>query len=336
MKKNIWILFALIILVVIPRFIFSMDSIDLSDKLLKIDDTLHNFGDYGFGFYDQGSSSFKIFNWNFKVINEIHIKAGEGPGEVRGTILTACLYNDKLLISQPDDNKISLFTQEGKYCKDLKLDIYPRKIMNIKNMVYVFNSRFCAAEKSPLLALIIDPDSGNTIKEIRLIEQIVAPKPGVERDLTIMGSYFAVDDSNHIYILLRYENALYEIDENGKCLLKTLLPYKWREKRRNEIRDGNSVFVVSNLDIFWDMKIIRNTIFACFFKTIKEGRTYKENICETYVIKLFKDGKHSEKKFDGLVKILGGSNGNLYLFNRSDYTVLPVRLSEMELENTLE
>ena len=145
-----------------------------------------------------------------------------------------------------------------------------------------------------------------------------------------MGSYFAVDDNNHIYILLRYENALYEIDENGKCLLKTQLPYTWREKRRNEIRDGNSVFVVSNLDIFWDMKIIRNTIFACFFKTIKEGKTSKENICETYVIKLFKDGKHSEKIFDGRVRILGEANGNLYLFNHDEYKVLPVKLSEWD------
>jgi len=330
MKINDWILFVLFILMVVPSFIFSIDSIDLSDKLLKIDDGLHTFGDSGFGLYDRGANTFKIFDWNIKIINEISIKAGEGPGETRGTIRTACLYKDKLLVCQADDNKISIFTQDGKYCKDLKLDIYPRKIMTVKNMVYVFNSRFCALEKSPLLAIIIDPDSGKIIKEVLLIEQIVAPKPGPERDLTVMGSYFAVDDSNHIYLLLRYENALYEIDENGKCLAKTPLPYKWREKRRNEISEGGSVFVVSNLDLFWDMKIIQNTIFACFVKTIKEGITYKENIHETYVIKFFKNGKHSEKIFDGRVKILGEANGNLYLFNRDDYKVLPVKLSEWD------
>lgn len=329
-KKNVWILFGLFCLLVMPIFIFPADAIDLSEKLLKVDDALHNFGDRGFGFYDQGANAFKIFDWNFKVTNEIPIKAGEGPGEARGTIRTACLYKDKLLVCQADDNKISIFTLDGKYCKDLKLYIEPRKIMNIKNMVYVFNSRFCGIEKSPLLALIIDPDSGKTIKEVRLIEQIVTPKPGAERDLTVMGSYFAVDDNNHIYVLLRYENALYEIDENGKCLFKTPLPYNWREKRRNEIRDGGNVFVVSNLDLFWDMKIIQNTIFACFIKTIKEGITYKENIHETYVIKFLKNGKHSKKIFDERLKILGEANGNLYLFNRADYTVLSVKLSEWD------
>jgi hypothetical protein len=330
MKINVWILFVLFILMVVPSFIFPVEAIDLSEKLLKIDDALHNFGDSGFGLYDRGANTFKIFDWSFKIKNEIPIKSGEGPGETRGTIRTACLYKDKLLICQADDNKISIFTQDGKYCKDLKLDIYPRKIMTVKNMVYVFNSRFCALERSPLLAIIIDPDSGKTIKEVRLIEQIVAPKPGPERDLTVMGSYFAVDDSNHIYLLLRYENALYEIDEDGKCLGKTPLPYKWRERRRNEVRDGGSVFVISNLDIFWDMKIIQNKIFACFFKTVKEGKTSKENICETYVIKLLKNGKYSKKTFNGLFRILGEANGNLYLFNHDDYKVLQVKLSEWD------
>jgi hypothetical protein len=123
---------------------------------------------------------------------------------------------------------------------------------------------------------------------------------------------------------------LYEIDENGKCLIKTSLPYKWREKRWNEIIGGHSVFMVLNMDMFRDMKIIQNTIFACFFKTIKEGKTHKEDILETYVIKLFKNGKHSEKKFAGLVRILGEANGNLYLFNDEDYQVLPVKLSEWD------
>jgi hypothetical protein len=330
MKKKAWILFGLLILMVIPGFIFADVSIDLSDKLLKIDDALHNFDDKGFGFYDQGSNTFKIFDWDFKIKNEIPIKAGEGPGEVRRTIRTACLYKDKLLVCQADDNKISIFTREGKYYKDLILNIYPRKIMNIRNMVYIFNSRFCAAEKSPLLALIIDPDSGKTIKEVRLIEQIVEAKSGEEKALTAMGSYFAVGETNHIYLLLRYENTLYEIDENGKCILKTPLPYKWRERRRTEMRDGNRVLVVSNLDLFWDMKIIQNTIFACFFKTIKEGNTSKENICETYVIKLYRNGKHSEKIFTGLVRILGEANGNLYLFNRDDYQATQVKLSEWD------
>lgn len=331
MKLNLRILFFIFISLVFIDGFYGEDSIDLSDKLLQPRHIiLYPFGDEGFGFYDYGDNIFKIFDWNFNIRNKIPIKKGEGPGEVRRLIITACLHKDKLLLIPWLENKMFVFSRKGPFIKNVQLDIFPRKMVNVNNRIYVFNSRFSGKGSPPLLAAIIDPESGRKIKEILIKERLLPVETGDELELAGLGSYFDIGENNKIYLLAGRNNTIFEIDETGKCSWEISLPYKEREKRWQEEIDGKMELVISSLDFYIDMKIIKNIPYVCFYKTIKKGKTSGEDIYQTYVIKVLKNGKHQNKIFDGTYGILGENNGKLYLFNHDDYKVVPVKLSEWD------
>ncbi|MDQ1353526.1 MAG: hypothetical protein QG657_3832 [Acidobacteriota bacterium] len=51
-----------------------------------------------------------------------------------------------------------------------------------------------------------------------------------------------------------------------------------------------------------------------------------DSVVKTHLVKWSTNGKFQEKVFDGDLVILGEYKNTLYLFNRDEYTLLPVEL----------
>ena len=70
-------------------------QINISDSLLKVQDPaiIHDLGEKGFAIHDIGEDKLKFFNWDAKLIKEMKIKKGEGPGEFKYFITSAFLPN---------------------------------------------------------------------------------------------------------------------------------------------------------------------------------------------------------------------------------------------------
>ncbi len=303
-----------------------LTQIDLSEKILKLDaNIIHPFGKNGFGIYDKGDKKFKIFNWDFQITGQIPISNGESPAEVKNIILTASLINDELFISAFGDNKIKIFDRKGPFIQCKTFGITPRRIVFKQGKLFLFNSNFSIKEKAALLAKVIDPKSGTTLKEITLQDNILSTKTqDQEASLTGLTSFFDIGDNNHIYLFNGYEHTLFEIDENGRLIAKTDLPFKMREKRRIEKRENRYETVVSTLDFYTGMELFENVCYITFLKTIKTDKDTGAAFYRTIVMKIYRDGKHVEKTFDGAQSIMGKNGDTLYLFNFDEYRVTPV------------
>lgn len=331
MKLKLRMLFCFLIALVLSLDSYGEDSIDLSEKLVKIKNIVaFKFGSQGFGFYDYGAKSFKIFDWKFNIVNEVPLIRGEGPAEIKNDVATACLYKDQLLIIPMNQKKIMIFFKKGQFIRDLKLDISPRQVLNLNTDVCILNGRINLSDELPLVAKIINPVSGLTLKEIRFKKKLEGSKNKDDIWLSGLMTFFDIDESNNIYIFRGFEHSIYEIDESGKCTWEITLPYIYREKRWQVQVNGEMEDYISSLDFYIDFKIVKNAAFVCFYKTIKKGMTSNEDIYQTYVIRVLKNGKQSRKEFNGTYCILGENNGNLYLFNHDDYKVLPVKLGEWD------
>jgi len=323
-------LFIVLLIMILASLTYAVDNnIDLSEKIIKIkNEIIFRFGERGFGFYDWDDGKLKIFNWNFEVESAIKITIGEGPGEIKPFIFNGCLSKDKIFLNGYLEKKINVYSMEGKFINTLLLDITPRKIIQHRDRLYLFNASFFKTNGSPLFAIMIDPVSGKKIKTIYLKSKCgVAKEYEDAPDIAQRLLDFDVSD-NGLYLLSRSQDILFEIDENGNLIKEIKLPYKFRMKYTTQKDGTDTVVTLSMYDLYIDFKVIKNEIYVCFLKTIKYDEQTREAVFKTYLVKVSKNGNFSQKIFNGKFKILGENQGVLYLFNVEDYQVIPVKLNE--------
>jgi len=306
------------------------NHIDLSEKIIKIKSAIsYRFGKQGFGFYDWADGKLKIFNWNLEVEKAIPITLGEGPGEIKPFIFNACLVKDNILLNGYMGEKINIYNMEGKFTKSIIIDFSPRLILYHQKKLYIFNAAFFETRGSKIFAKIIDPLSGNTIKEVRLKDKIGSDKAFDGNTSLSRRLYrFDVGDNSNIYLLGIAENTLFEINENGKLIKETKLPHKFRMKYNVEKEGKNTLVNIAMYDLYHDFMVIKNTVYACYQKTVKQDEKTGELVVQTHVVKLNNKGKYSQRILDGDFKIIGEHMDILYLFNFEDYHVLPINLNE--------
>jgi hypothetical protein len=78
---------------------------------------------------------------------------------------------------------------------------------------------------------------------------------------------------------------IFEVDGTGECKWELNLPYTYKDKRWQEQVNGEMQNYISSLDFYLDMKVVKNVAYICFRKTLKQGKTSQEDICQTYFYK---------------------------------------------------
>jgi len=95
-------------------------------------------------------------------------------------------------------------------------------------------------------------------------------------------------------------------------------------------KQGTNISITLAMDdMYLGLKPVKDSVFLNYRKTISKD-IEKGDTVQTYIEKLNSDGKISQKTFDGELDILGDHQGFLYLFDFSDYQVIPVKLSEWD------
>jgi hypothetical protein len=302
----------------------------MSEMLLKVNEpaVLHDLGENGFAVHDAGEENLKFFDRNFKMIKAIPLKKGEGPGEIKDSISSVFLKGDKVYLLGFMEKRLKVFSRNGEFVKDISLDLLPRDMVFYRGKLYVFNLRVNATEDSFLLGKIVEPGTGKSIKDIFIKEKLLSSEVlGGNASLLGFASTFDVGDNN-IYLLISSANILFEINEDGKVVRRVELPYKERKEVRS-VKNGDKVnMVMSVLDWYPDMRVIKNNVFVCFLKHLKKDKKTGSDIYRTHVIKVLKDGRFSEKILPGDLVLIGEYAGNLYLFDNENYHVVSMKTGE--------
>ena len=314
-------------------FIFNSwakETIDISDLLLKVQEPamFHDLGKEGFAIYDIGEEKLKFFSWDLKLIRGMKIKKGEGPGEIKSFILSAFLLGKKLHLLAFMDNKIDIYDEKGSFLKSIKIDFIPKEMVYCMSKLHIFKLSFNAGEESFLLGKLINPENGETIKDIILKHRLASSKTlGGNPALLGLSSNFDVAENGNIFLLISSANVLIEVDENGKLIRRTDLPYKERKEVKS-IKDGDKVeTVMSILDWYHDMRAFGNYAYTCFLKHIKKDK-YGSNVYQTHVMKILEGKKYTEKIIDGNFVFIGENKGKVFLFNTDDYQIVSFNLNE--------
>jgi hypothetical protein len=309
--------------------IFSLSTIDLSEKILKIKNQRPNdFGDKGFGVYDWGEKKYKIFDWTFKIVESFPITIGEGPGEIKPYVFNAFIYNDKVYVNGHLSRGINVYSKKGKFLNSISIDFTPRSILFHGNKIYIFNSTVISPTKSPFVQ-ILNADTGKQVNAIHLKSKIPKPKD-MDDDVSMYFIHYDIGSDNLIYMLHAMDNSILIIDEDGNIIKKIKLPHEPRIKQ-TITKDGANVNVgLDTLDFYSDIKCSKDGVYLTFFKTDKIIENSKDGsielVIKTYLVKWGKNGKFTEKIFDGDFIFLGAQNDTIYLFNREEYYVFPVKL----------
>ncbi len=305
---------------------FPQGVTDLSEKILKIyKQTPNRFGKQGFGVYDWGEKQYKIFNWNLEIEKRIPITIGEGPGEIKPWVFNACLFNERLYLNGYLDRKIHVYGIDGKFETSISLDFSPRCLCSLRDKLYVFNSEFFTSNDA-VLARVIHLESGRFIKDIKLKNSVKTTGELSGKAMQMMFRY-DVDDNGTLFVLNIMKNQLLPISENGEPGEVINLPRRANIKYSSSATKDAVLTTLSMFDFYQDFKIIGKQIFLCFLKTLKYDESTGETVLNTYLVKMDTGGGEiSERKFPGSCIILGENQGTLYLFNREDYSVIPVSL----------
>jgi hypothetical protein len=110
------------------------------------------------------------------------------------------------------------------------------------------------------------------------------------------------------------------------------LPYKERKTMQTVKENGEESIVLSVLDWYTDMRAFDDGVYVCFQETVTTGEKNGVKTYRTVVIKIFNKDEISEKVFVGECVIIGQNKGILYLFNSGEYTVIPVKLSDLQVK----
>lgn len=316
----------------IGMFVFSQSTIDLSEKMMKIKGQYPNsFGDKGFGFYDWGEKKYKILNWNFEIEKSFPITLGEGPGEIKPYVYNAFIYNDRVYVNGHLSKSISIYSYKGKFLNSIPLGIQPRHILLHEKNIYVFNSAIIDVTGLPL-AQIINIDTGKQLKEIHLKSSLPKPKDFGD-DISMYFIHFDISGDRLIYMLHSLDNSFLIIDENGNITKKVELPHKSRVTYSAHQEGKNVLVRLNTYDFYNDIKCTKDGVYVTFMRTVKIVKATKEIVFKTHLVRWSKDSTFSEKVFNGSLIILGEHMDILYLFNRKEYTVLPVNKFHFETDD---
>jgi hypothetical protein len=311
-------------------YICAEKQINISDLLLKVQEPaiIHDLGEKGFAIHDIGEEKIKFFNWDAKLINEMKINKGEGPGEFKYFITSAFFFDEHLYLLGFMENKINIYDIDGKFVKSIKLEFITKEVIYLKNKLYVFNLRMNASAASFTLGNIIDPKTFKTNKKIIMKDRIVSPKTlGGNPALLGLSSTFDVGINGNIFILISSENVLIELNEDGELISRTDMPYKERKEIKS-VKNGDKVeTVMSVLDWYQDMRVFKNSAYACFLKHVKKDK-YGGDVYQTYVIKILKYQKYNEKILDGNFVFIGEYKENVFFFNTEKYQIVSIKLNE--------
>lgn len=332
MNKKVNLLKSLICMISLlsTLYIWAEKQINISDSLLKVQEPaiIHDLGEKGFAIHDIGEGKIKFFNWDAKLINEMKINKGEGPGEFKYFITSAFFFDEHLYLQGFMENKINIYDIDGKFVKSIKLEFIPKEVIYIKNKLYVFNLRMNASAESFTLGNIIDPKTFKTNKKIIMKDSIVSPKTlGGNPALLGLSSTFDVGINGNIFILISSENVLIEVNEDGELISRTDMPYNERKEIKS-VKNGDKVeTVMSVLDWYQDMRVFKNSAYACFLKHVKKDK-YGGDVYQTYVIKILKYQKYNEKILDGNFVFIGEYKENVFFFNTEKYQIISIKLNE--------
>ena len=271
----------------------------------------------------------KLFNWNFELLRAIPLGKGEGPNQIMEDVSSICLVNEKLFLTSIMENKIKVFTQEGIFIRSIPLESFiPQKMIFHKDKFYILNLRIGATKDSFPLAKIMNPYSEKFEKDI-VVENKLDTSKLFQGNAMLIGLSSKLDMGSNgcIYLLISASNILFEINKDGKLLRKIYLPYEERKKVRSIKKNGEKHTILAILDWYVDMKSIGKNLYICFLRHTNEDEESGHAIYQTHVLKLLNTDKFSEEIVRGDYVIIGEHQGNLYLFNNEDYSIITIKIN---------
>lgn len=329
--KRFFLVLALWIFIIPMVLSFNLlgNSIDMKDSVLKLNEPVFFFpyNMKGFSVFDAGEKQLKFFDWKFKPVKKITITIGEGPAEIKQSILSMCTIKERIFLIGLMERTVKEFNSDGSFVKSLPLDFIPKNMVCHNDKLYVFNTGFTVKKDAPLLCKVITPETDYAMDDITLKDDLQLKKIFSGNPLLLgLSSTFDMGKGK-IYILTSSANALFEISMQGKLIRRIDLPYKERIIFRTEKNGDEEQKVMSVMDWYPCLKVLKSGVYACFLKHIgKDGQGSDKY--ETYVLKISAAEKKSAKKLDGNYVIIGEHKDNLFLFETQEYTAVSVKLNE--------
>jgi hypothetical protein len=306
---------------------WAQKTVDMTEEFLKLAEPVkfHDLGDKGFAVYDKGAEKVKFYDWNFKPINQITIKTGEGPGESKQNIFSVYIYQNKIYMNGLFERKILEFDPKGKYVNQFPLDFAPLYIIHRKNRLYMFKSTIDPSKDTLLLGIVSDPATGKKIKDILVKEKLFDLKTFHGNSwLAGISNSYDVDETGNVYLVNTGANLFAKIGPDNKLIKKIELPYK----DRTIIHEGDSGVTISSLDYYTGIRVFKDGVYICFLKTVKDDKETGTKEYKTIILKILGNGKILEKTIDGEITIIGQYRDKLLLFETGDYKFIQLKTNE--------
>lgn len=328
MKKNFseLFIFVWIFFVITPALtIWADETIDFSEKMMKMKGGGPNdFGETGFGVFDVGDNTYKIFNWKFDLIMSFPISIGEGPGEIKPSVYNAFLFGDHIWINGKNNHLINIYSRKGEFRDSLDLAFQPGVLIAKKNLLYAFNKGILN-ENEAVLGKTWDLNTRRIVKEIRLKSSLRMRKD-MSENTAMNFVYFDVADNGLICLLHSLEDSVLLLNENGSALKEIRLPLPSDVTTERQNVNGDVAVTLNTRAFYNDIKCVGGALYVTFLKVLKLNKQSSVHEYETILVKISEDGKISQFPRPGSQLILGQSGDRLFLFNRHEYKITPVKI----------
>ncbi len=298
---------------------------DLSETIFRLNGGIFtSFGSWGFGVHDIGEKKIKFLDWNFKVIKAFPIRRGEGPGEIKSGIESACrLDNKNVVIWGFNEFRINIFQPDGTFASCFPTSFLPMKVLAYQDKIYVISSQIEFSDNKNFFLEIFDGKTGKSIKKVKFQEVPDPNAPKVNFSTTTVS--ICLDEKGLIWIAHGATATLYQVDTDGKILKKIKLPYI---DKRDVIKKKNLI-AISWKKVYNGLVIKNNSIYTVFsIYSYSEDKKH-----ESRVLKIEMNGNFSEKRLDDGFVLLGKKGNDIFLFQNSEYFARIVKVSELKPQN---
>jgi len=300
---------------------FAVDFESFIEKEMLQPANFYSYGNKGFGFFDKGDSSLKVFNWDFKKVFEFKITQGQGPGQLTDSNSPSfAFYTDKKVFVAPAfQKKVFVFSKKGVFLQEIKTSVIPQTLFIKNDFLIALNGGLNFEEETTVLAVYIDLKTGKEVKKIELNglmreKSNLTAKMGKIK-LTGLSVHYCVTEKDNILILDRQVGEVFHVNLQGKILKRKKLNEAEEFKVVTE-KKGNVISAFINaIKLFSGFDFNNSTIVVTLAKKTKEDKY------TTVLSKINSNNKVIDETLKGRWKVLGIHNNKLYLFETEEYEI---------------
>jgi len=319
-------LLSFVLMCVLSFNVFAVNFDDFIEENLIEPVRFFAYENNGFAVFDRGDQKLKVFDKDFKKLFELTLKKGQGPGQLKnGYFASVVFWGDKVIVVPGFEDKILVFSKNGKFLKDVRFEKTIFSACKIKGQLYLFSNSIDFEKDKTEVAYKANLETGKIEKTIEVTgmkrEQSELSKK--LNGITVSGISVKVSttDDGNILLLDTQGGRLITVDLTGKVLQIVNLPAKQIMQMKKVEKDGKVMISMHADTNFLNMRTFDGNVYITAASNIGDD--------EKVSTKIFKvsNGKVSTiVNSKGLLVIMKINDNKLYLFNDTEYQIKEIKL----------